>query len=79
MLIPCTFGPDIMMRSGNVLLIGQVKSYLVGTAKDTLSAGTMSKALKSLCEDHWFHTITANQSVRPWASLLCPAVMLNSL
>lgn len=78
-LVPCTsFGPDIMVWCGKVLLMGQVKSYLKGNADNTLGAEPMSKALESLQEDHWFENKT-NPQVRSLVSFLYSAAMLNSL
>ncbi|KIL71414.1 hypothetical protein M378DRAFT_6158 [Amanita muscaria Koide BX008] len=54
MLVPNNlFGPDVMVRCGDVLLMGQPKSYTEGN-KDSLDAKTISCALTSLCPDHWF-------------------------
>ncbi len=52
------FGPDFMIRcklsnSIVVLLMAQLKLYTQGT-KTHLDAGTTTKALTSLHEDHWF-------------------------
>jgi len=58
------FGPDVMIRcsshpsdstvaSTNVLLMGQFKSFTVGN-KESLNAETISHALTSLNQDHWF-------------------------
>jgi hypothetical protein len=58
------FGPNIMVRCGDVLLMGQLKSYTEGNN----DAKTISYALTSLRPDHWF-----KKSVRPLvSSLLCP-------
>jgi len=48
-----TFGPDLMIRTRDVLLMGQLKSYTNGN-KDCLDAKTLSSALTSLHPDHWF-------------------------
>ncbi|KAM6498788.1 hypothetical protein JOM56_006736 [Amanita muscaria] len=47
------FGPDVIVRCGDVLLMGQLKSYTDGN-KDSLDAKTVSCAITSLCPDHWF-------------------------
>ena len=58
------FGPDVMVRcrssplkstvaSRNILLIGQFKLYMDGN-KESLDMGTISHALTSLNQDHWF-------------------------
>lgn len=53
-LVPCaSFGPDVLMFSGKVLLIGQMKSYLQGNAR-SLNAATLRKAITSLNPSHWF-------------------------
>lgn len=49
------FGPDIMIRFRDLLVMGQVKSYLTGN-KDSLFAATMAEALTSLNSIHWFKT-----------------------
>lgn len=60
-----TFGPDLMIRTKGVLLMGRLKSYTEGN-KDCLD-----DALTSLHVDNWF-----KQSVRPLALIL---VVLSSL
>lgn len=53
-LIPSNlFGPDLMIWCGDVLLMGQVKSYTEGN-EASLDAKTISDALTSLHPDHWF-------------------------
>lgn len=53
-LVPSAqFGPDIMVRCRDVLLMGQVKFYMVGD-KDSLDAKTISNVLASLQPNHWF-------------------------
>ncbi|KAM6498794.1 hypothetical protein JOM56_006742 [Amanita muscaria] len=47
------FGPDVIVRCKDVLLMGQLKSYTEGN-KDSLDAKTVSCAITSLCPDHWF-------------------------
>jgi len=47
------FGPDVMIRFGDVLGIGQFKSHLHGNKK-SLDVTTMTKALTSLDPKHWF-------------------------
>jgi hypothetical protein len=58
------FGPDVLIRCGDVLLMGQLKSYLDGN-KNSLNAKTLCEALQSLNENHWF-----KQAVRSLISLL---------
>ena len=47
------FGPDIMIRFGDVLGIGKCKSYQDGNG-ESLDATTTTKSLTSLHPDHWF-------------------------
>jgi hypothetical protein len=61
------FGPDLMIRSGDILLMGQLKSYTNGN-KGSLDAATISHALTSLNPDHWF-----KKSVCPLVLSLCSA------
>ena len=61
------FGPDILIWCGDVILMGQLKSYTTGN-KESLDAKTISHALTSLGEDHWY-----KKEVRPWVSFLCSA------
>jgi hypothetical protein len=51
------FGPDILIRLGNLILMGQLKSRTKGN-KNSLDATTMSEALTSLNPDHWFKKFT---------------------
>ena len=58
------FGPDLMIRrklsnSITVSLMGQLKSYTQG-AKSHLDAETLTEALTSLHEDHWFKKEVGN-------------------
>jgi hypothetical protein len=55
-LVPSTpFGPDVMVWCGDVLLMGQLKSYSEGN-KDSLDAKTISHAVTSLHPNHWFNS-----------------------
>ena len=60
------FGPDVMVWCGNALLIGQFKSYTEGN-KEFLDAKTISHALTSLHQDHWFKK-SVSSLVRPMCS-----------
>jgi len=50
------FGPDVLVRCGNALLMGQLKSCAVGN-KGCLDATTMKEALASLHPSHWFESL----------------------
>jgi hypothetical protein len=47
------FGPDVLALFGDILLMGQLKSYLTGNVA-SLSATTLTEALTSLHPNHWF-------------------------
>jgi hypothetical protein len=67
------FGPDVMVWCGDVLLMGQLKSYAEGN-KNSLDATTITNALTSLHPNHWFKS-----SVCPLVSSKCPAVVFSPL
>jgi hypothetical protein len=48
------FGPDLMIRSGDVLLMGQLKSYKNNEASLDADVKKISYTLSSLHPDHWF-------------------------
>jgi hypothetical protein len=53
-LVPSTlFGPDLLLWCDDVLVMGQLKSYMEGN-KDCLDAKTMSHAFIFLHPGHWF-------------------------
>jgi hypothetical protein len=69
-LIPTIlFGPDMLVRmeiklsSLEVIAMGQDKSYMVGNGA-SLDAGTTSKAVDSLNEDHWFKKMQVDNPKR---------------
>ncbi|KAM6498796.1 hypothetical protein JOM56_006744 [Amanita muscaria] len=55
------FGPDVMVWCGDVLLMGQLKSYTA------LDAKSISHAL---CPDHWFKQSSGIVSSASWLALL---------